>query len=898
MENTRIANGSDQLQGRAIELLRKNVFPDWWTFVPVAGKATFVKEWSTKPLSRDLCEQAYKANSGYHGLGVVTGEFSGGLLALDIDGPAADTRYEETAGSGYDAYGAERTMSWTSGKPGRRQLLYRVPASVVPELRHVKTLILRQDGVWRLGHSDVERHTKQGEAAAEQPYEEVVLRFNQCQSVVPGSPHPDTKRPYQWLNYNGGEVALAPEWVLDVLRSFRKPVQWLSDADQKALDAELGETAIPSRQIRGWFFKEEVQKLLRPRLTDLVFNHPTFGKYGWKERSGDNPQGMSGCPWHGGKSGTSFQYSMTTGCWDCKACGVGGDVLDFVHKATVGDLYAERPQGPDLERYVAEIAGKLGLNYPEDARAQVQKEVPQVRMSSVEFFEELGRIYDSERNPSVRSDRMAQLAVETGRRMNGKDCESALGEYRYKKSADAQNTSARWFDEVDDQNYVIPNLLVRPGQVIMHASGGVGKTSACLGLAKAVLSGRPMRVRGIDVNVVQGPVLWIQSDQTLAKLKRDLQDNDIDPSDPNFRVIRGFQLNHMREFADWVRQYKPVLVIVDSIGSCSSRMQVSEIEKAFATPLYWYNEANGSPAEDGFPACSIIWIHHDNANGEVRGNRYLINAVDEQWHLRKLKDEEREALRERGTNPASVRMIQIKKSRAGREGDLLKVSRDENFAYSVDDYTPTVRMEDDGQGDADPFTQVLDIVKQGCKAQEAEERVRVGLTREEVWRKLLGLMQGARGDRARVPSQKTVGRWLDRWVEDGLMVSERVPNTKGRAFLIYRTSRALSLNSCPLSEPLPEFFQRKGSSSDSPEGEEQVVRTEDVVTEDDGALAAEVAAGSDTPKSVQTKNPVDDSDIGVVRTTDIPTGTTRAPAREEPEEVSTCWEAEDYPGGW
>jgi hypothetical protein len=849
MENTRIANGSDQLQGRAIELLRKNVFPDWWTFVPVAGKATFVKEWSTKPLSRDLCEQAYKANSGYHGLGVVTGEFSGGLIALDIDGPEADKRYAEAAAEGYDAYGAERTMSWTSGKPGRRQLLYRVPASVVPELRHVKTLILRQEGEWRLGHSDVERHTKQGEAS-ELPYEEVVLRFNQCQSVVPGSPHPDTKRPYQWLNYNGGEVALVPEWVLDVLRSFRKPVQWLSDADQKALDAELGETAIPSRQIRGWFFKEEVQ------------------------------------------------YSMTTGCWDCKACGVGGDVLDFVHKTTVGDLYAERPQGPDLERYVAEIAGKLGLNYPEDARAQVQKEVPQVRMSSVEFFEELGRIYDSERNPSVRSDRMAQLAVETGRRMNGKDCESALGEYRYKKSADAQNTSARWFDEVDDQNYVIPNLLVRPGQVIMHASGGVGKTSACLGLAKAVLSGRPMRVRGIDVNVVQGPVLWIQSDQTLAKLKRDLQDNDIDPSDPNFRVIRGFQLNHMREFADWVRQYKPVLVIVDSIGSCSSRMQVSEIEKAFATPLYWYNEANGSPAEDGFPACSIIWIHHDNANGEVRGNRYLINAVDEQWHLRKLKDEEREALRERGTNPASVRMIQIKKSRAGREGDLLKVSRDENFAYSVDDYTPTVRMEDDGQGDADPFTQVLDIVKQGCKAQEGEERARVGLTREEVWRKLLGLMQGARGDRARVPSQKTVGRWLDRWVEDGLMVSERVPNTKGRAFLIYRTSRALSLKSCPLSEPLPEFFQRNGSSSDNTEAEEQVVRTAEVVTEGEPALAVKVAAGSDTPKSVRTTNPVDDSDLGVVRTTDIPTGTTRAPAREEPEDATPCWEAEDYPGGW
>jgi len=902
MENTSSASGLDQLNGPAIELLRNNVFPDWWTFVPVAGKATFVKEWSTKPLSRDLCERAYKANSGYHGLGVVTGEFSGGLIALDIDGLAADARYASAAAQGYDAYGAERTMSWTSGKPGRRQLLYRVPASLVAELRHVKTLILRQDGVWRLGHSDVERHTKQGEASDTQPYEEVVLRFNQCQSVVPGSPHPDTKKPYRWLNYNGGKVELVPEWVLDVLRSFRKPVQWLSDADQKALDAELGETAIPSRQIRGWFFKEEVQKMLRPRLADLVFNHPTFDKYGWKERAGDNPQGLSGCPWHGGKSGTSFQYSMTSGCWDCKACGVGGDVLDFIHKTTVGDLYAERPQGPDLERYVAEIAGKLGFNYPEDARAQVQKEVPQVRMSSVEIFEELGRIYDTERNPSVRSDRMAQLANETGRRMNGKDCESALGEYRYKKSADSQNAAARWFDEVDDQNYVIPNLLVRPGQVILHASGGVGKTSACLGLAKAVLSGRPMRVRGIDVNVVQGPVLWIQSDQTLAKLKRDLQDNDIDPADPNFRVIRGFQINHMREFADWVRKYKPVLVVVDSIGSCSSRMQVSEIEKAFATPLYWYNEANGSPAEDGFPACSIIWIHHDNANGEVRGNRYLINAVDEQWHLRKLKDEERDALRERGETASSVRMIQIKKSRAGREGDLLKVTRDENFAYSVDDYTPTVRMEDEGQGDADPFTLVLDIVKRGCKDQEAAERARVGLTREEVWRELLGLVQGARGDRARVPSKKTVGRWLERWVEDGLMTKESARSDKGQAPLIYRTSRALSLNSCLLSAPTPEFFQGKGSSADIGADMKEFVRTEEAITEPGAPLpesrAVEPEFSADTQKSVRTKNPVTESDLGAVRTEDTPTGTTRAHAREEPEDGPTCWEAEPYPTDW
>jgi len=905
MENKRIENGSDLLKGRAIELLRQNVFPAWWVFVPVAGKATYVKEWSTKPMSRDLCEQAYKANSGYNGLGVVTGEFSGGLLALDVDGVLADERYHEAAGEGYEAYGDEQTMSWTSGKPGRRQLLYRVPASVVPELRAVKTLILRQGGEWHMGHSDVERqaaggskssgasHESQGETA---DYEEVVLRFNQCQSVLPGSPHPETKQRYQWLNYNGGEVALAPAWVLDVLRGFRKPVQWLSDADQKALDAELGETAIPSRQIRGWFFKEEVQRLLRPRLAELIFNHPTFDKYGWKERSGSNPQRMSGCPWHGGQSGTSFQYSMESGCWDCKACGVGGDVLSFVHKVTVGDLHAERPQGPDLESYVAAIAEKLGFNYPEDARAQVQKEVPQVRMSSVEFHEELGKIFDTERNPAVRLDRMAQVAIETGRRMSGKECEAALGEYRYKKSADAQNTSAGWFDEVQDQDFVIPNMLVRPGQVIMHASGGVGKTSACMGLAKAIGTGRPMRIRGIEVPVVQGPVLWIQSDQTLAKLKRDLQDNDIDPirKDKWFHLRRGFQINHMREFAEWVKEIKPVLVVVDSIGSCSSRMQVSEIEKAFATPLYWYNECNGSGAEDGFPACSVIWIHHDNANGEVRGNRYLINAIDEQWHLRKLKDEERDALRERGENPASVRMIQIKKSRAGREGDLIKVIRDENFAYSLADHTPTVRNMDDGQGDADPFTLVLDIVKRGGAAQEEQGRARVGMTREEVWGQLLHQVRGAQGDRARVPSQKTVGRWLDRWVEDGLMARDkRGPEGRGNAPLIYRVARALCPIGCPLSENPPEFFQRKEFLPDTEKACPVIEVDEMGGSKETQDRAEEAGLLPDTSTFVRKTNSVPEDDLGELRIKDIGTGTTRAPARE----LRALFEG-DFPYDW
>ena len=177
-----------------------------------------------------------------------------------------------------------------------------------------------------------------------------------------------------------------------------------------------------------------------------------------------------------------------------------------------------------------------------------------------------------------------------------------------------------------------------------------------------------------------------------------------------------------------------------------------------------------------------------------------------------------------------------------------------------------------------------------------------GLTREEVWRKLLGLMQGARGDRARVPSQKTVGRWLDRWVEDGLMTKDhREGAYTGRPPVIYRNSRALSLKSCPLSESTPEFFQGNGSVSDTenvcPKVPEAVVVTEVPVRKPvAGCVESELV--SDKLQSVQNKNSVTESDLGEFRTKDIPTGNTRAGAREEPEEVSPCWEAEPYPGDY
>jgi hypothetical protein len=291
----------------------------------------------------------------------------------------------------------------------------------------------------------------------------------------------------------------------------------------------------------------------------------------------------------------------------------------------------------------------------------------------------------------------------------------------------------------------------------------------------------------------------------------------------------------------------------------------------------------GDPSADGFPATSILWIHHDNANGEARGTRYLVAAVDEQWHLRTLSDDERDALRQRNRTPSSCRMIQIKKSRLGRQGDLLVVERDHDFAYSVWDYTPTERREDQGQGDPEPHTMALRLVKDHvfqARAGERDDRI----TAKEVWEQLVGEMTG---QARKAPSSKTVKRWLDRWVSNGVLVDGAPIPISGQrkpvpSYTLPSSSRALSMEECLLSVVPQEPLQEQEITMDTSSETQQ-----DVHCSEAGELAPNNSGQQPDHESVvHCSNPVAKQDLSEQRTKDIPTGTTCARARqleEQPE---------------
>lgn len=104
------------------------------------------------------------------------GDVSGGLIALDVDG-ASVQQLLNTIAPNDDSV----TVCWTSGKPGRYQMLFQIPDEYRDQL---KGFTRENYTTWNGFHC--------------QEGEQLELRYNKHTSVLPSSYHPETGQ-YEWL---------------------------------------------------------------------------------------------------------------------------------------------------------------------------------------------------------------------------------------------------------------------------------------------------------------------------------------------------------------------------------------------------------------------------------------------------------------------------------------------------------------------------------------------------------------------------------------------------------------------------------------------------------------------------------------------------------------------------
>jgi len=81
------------------------------------------KDWNQTGFSVDQLDQ----NHSHHvkAVGLMLGELSGGIAAIDFDGPGSEETFRHHLG--HDVDELPITTTWSSGLPGRYQAAYRVP---------------------------------------------------------------------------------------------------------------------------------------------------------------------------------------------------------------------------------------------------------------------------------------------------------------------------------------------------------------------------------------------------------------------------------------------------------------------------------------------------------------------------------------------------------------------------------------------------------------------------------------------------------------------------------------------------------------------------------------------------------------------------------------------------
>jgi hypothetical protein len=211
--------------------------------------------------------------------------------------------------------------------------------------------------------------------------------------------------------------------------------------------------------------------------------------------------------------------------------------------------------------------------------------------------------------------------------------------------------------------------------------------------------------------------------------------------------------------------------------------------------------------------------------------------VHETWELKDLTDEDRAQYGDHAL------ILEIDKSRGMRGGDRFLVREDIEEALSIEDLTPTVTRENGGNGDEQPRTIVLGLLK------EAE----VPMTAKELRYALNARLAGRRGPGTCV-SEKTVKRWVQRWVVAGLVEESVVRQPEGKkghpwtAFSLKTPIyQAQDVRKCP------EFFQGPSAARDLNYGHALSVNAEE------GGLSvnAEGVIGTVSGETDETRLPVE-----------------------------------------
>jgi KaiC/GvpD/RAD55 family RecA-like ATPase len=184
----------------------------------------------------------------------------------------------------------------------------------------------------------------------------------------------------------------------------------------------------------------------------------------------------------------------------------------------------------------------------------------------------------------------------------------------------------------DALEWVIPGILPKGETVLLAALAKTGKTLLATDIAYAVLSGE--KAIG-ETPGIKGRVLLVSSDESGNSTRRRLRARGFDllAESSNLRVMTHLDINDLSPLEKELEDFRPQLVIIDSLTSITRDCGLSEKDAEFAKPIYKLKEMLSRYGAAG------ILIHHENKDkdakgiNKVSGSARIVAAVWGVWQM-------------------------------------------------------------------------------------------------------------------------------------------------------------------------------------------------------------------------------------------------------------------------
>jgi KaiC/GvpD/RAD55 family RecA-like ATPase len=195
------------------------------------------------------------------------------------------------------------------------------------------------------------------------------------------------------------------------------------------------------------------------------------------------------------------------------------------------------------------------------------------------------------------------------------------------------------------REWFVHGFLPKGSTILLHANGGTGKTKLAYDFIYHLATGSDWS--GFPVTSPRRCMI-IQADESPSDMLQSLWDRGISQGLP-IKYKTKWTVDHIQQLRKEALEYKPEVLVIDSITAVSRNSLFSENDTEYARPVLLFRDLAN---EIG---CTIIIIHHSNSQGEARGTRAIFNSVSEVWALKRTDDK---------SPDSTERFLTIEKSRS------------------------------------------------------------------------------------------------------------------------------------------------------------------------------------------------------------------------------------------